>query len=102
MMQGDSYGLMIEIINMDGTPLTLEDVSDVEISVGLLRKTFADGEVVYADGYWVFPLSQEETFKLPSGKVKAQARVVWANGGVKGCSLGDIRVKESLSKVVLS
>ena len=101
MMQGDSYGLMIEILNSDGMPITLEDVSDVEISVGLLRKTFANGEVRYVDGRWVFPLSQEETFTLPSGKVKAQVRIVWANGGVKGCSLGDIRVKESLSRVVL-
>ena len=101
MMQGDSYGLMIEILNSDGMSITLEDVSDVEISVGLLRKTFADGEVVYADGYWVFPLSQEETFKLPSGKVKAQARVVWANGVVEGVALDEVRVSESISKAVL-
>ena len=102
MMQGDSYGLMIEIKKEDGTLVTSEDVTNVEISIGHLRKTFADGEIAYSGGHWVFPFSQEETFNFPVSKVKAQVRVVWANGVVEGCSLGEIRVNESISKVVLS
>ena len=101
MMQGDSYGLRIEIKNESEEAVTLSEVSDVEITVGFLRKTYAKGEVLYSDGIWVFPITQEESFKLPATRVKAQVRVVWKDGSVEGASLGEIRVHESISKVVL-
>lgn len=102
MMQGDSYGLKIEILKESEVAVTSDDVSDVEITVGFLRKNYAKGEVLYSDGYWVFPISQEESFKLPATRVKAQVRVVWKNGCVEGASLGEIRVHESISKEVLA
>ena len=102
MMQGDSYGLRIEIKNESDEAVTPDDVTDVEITVGFFRKTLAKGEVLYSDGVWIFPISQEESFKLPSTRIKAQVRVAWNNGGIEGTSLDDIRVKESLSKVVLA
>ena len=101
MMQGDSYGLRIEILNADGVAVTSDDVSDVEITIGFIRKTYANREIVYSDGLWIIPLTQEETFKLPATRVKAQARVVWNDGFVEGASLGEIRIYESISKVVL-
>ena len=101
MMQGDSYGLKIEILNADGVAVTPDDISDVEITVGFIRKTYAKGEIIYSDGLWIIPLTQEETFKLPATRVKAQVRVVWNNGLVEGASLDEIRVHESLSKEVL-
>jgi hypothetical protein len=109
MMQGDSYGLKIEILkdstDSDGNPVdeavTPDEVSDVEITVGFFRKTYANGEVLYIDGYWIFPISQEESFKLPATRVKAQVRVAWKVGSIEGVSLGDIRVHESIRKVVL-
>lgn len=101
MMQGDSYGLKIEILNADGVAVTSDDVSDVEITVGFIRKTYAKGEIIYSDGLWIIPLTQEETFKLPATRVKAQVRVVWKDGFVEGASLDEIRIHESISKVVL-
>lgn len=111
MMQGDSYGLKISIVsdNITGTPgqttdrsVTPDYVSDVEITVGIIRKTYAKGEVFYESGQgWIVPLTQDETFKLPAARVKAQVRVVWKDGSVEGASLGEIRVDESISKVVL-
>lgn len=101
MMQGDSYGLKIEILNADGVAVTPDDISDVEITVGFIRKTYARGEIIYSDGLWIIPLTQEETFKLPAARVKAQVRVVWSDGFVEGASLDEIRIHESISKVVL-
>lgn len=103
MMQGDSYSLSIEILKADGTQVTAADVSDVEITIGHLRKTYAEGTVSYhsASGIWLFPLSQEETFRYLPSKVKGQVRVVWNNGDVEGISLGDINVQESISREVL-
>lgn len=101
MMQGDSYRLSIEIINEKGVPVTSDDVADVEITIGSLRKTFVAKEVSYENGKWLFPLTQEDTFKLPASRVKAQVRVVWTSGDVEGASLGEIRIQESISKEVL-
>ena len=101
MMQGDSYGLTIDILNADGEAVTPDDVSDVEVTIGYLGKTYASGEITYSDGKWIFPLTQEETFKFPAARVKAQVRVVWTNGNVEGTVLDPINVRESMSKEVL-
>jgi len=101
MMQGDSYGLEIDILNADGQTITSADVSDVEITIGSLRKTYAEGEVTFEAGKWKFPLSQTETFKMLPAKVKVQLRVKWPNGEVEGCDLGYKNIQESISKEVL-
>ena len=101
MMQGDYYGLKIEILSADGEAVTSDDVSDVEITVGFVRKTHADFDIIYNDGFWIMPLTQEETFKMPATRVKAQVRVKWKDGSVEGASLGEILVHESISKEVL-
>lgn len=101
MMQGDSYSLDIEILSADGSVVTDADVSNVEITIGHLRKTYADGLVRYVDGVWKFPMTQEETFKYMPSLVRGQVRVVWKNGEVEGITLDGIRVKESISREVL-
>ena len=103
MMQGDSYSLKVEILNSDKSVVTPADVTDVEITVGSLRKTYANNEVTYNEGLerWLFPLTQEETFRFTPAKVKAQVRVGWTDGTVEGASLGTINVLESISKEVL-
>lgn len=103
MMQGDSYSLKVEILDKDKALVTPADVSDVEITVGSLRKTYANNEVTYNENLerWLFPLTQEETFRFAPARVKAQVRVVWQDGTVEGVSLGTINILESISKEVL-
>lgn len=103
MMQGDSYSLKVNILKKDKTLVLPADVSDVEITVGSLRKTYAKNEVIYNEGLerWLFPLTQEETFKFTPARVKAQVRVVLKDGTVEGIPLGTINVLESISKEVL-
>lgn len=101
MMQGDSYNLGIKILNNAGNPVTPNDVKDVEITIGHLRKTHRNAELTYSDGLWMFPLSQGETFRYWPSSVKAQVRVVWANGVVEGKPLYGVRIQESISKEVL-
>lgn len=102
MMQGDAYGLAIEIKNAADAVVTTEDIADVEIVIGQLRKTYKEGGISFENGMWIFPLTQEETFKLPSTmRVKGQVRVMFKNGFVEGASLGNVCVYESISKEVL-
>lgn len=101
MMQGDSYNLGIRILNNAGAPVTPDDIIDIEISIGHLRKTYRDKQIFYSDGRWFFPLSQKETFSLTPTVVKAQTRVLWSNGVMEGKQLRGIRVNESMSKEAL-
>lgn len=101
MMQGDSYNLGINILNNAGSPVTPDDVRDVEITIGHLRKTYVNGELAYSDGVWMFPINQKDSFGMWPAAVKAQVRVAWANGVVEGKPLYGIRNEESISKEVL-
>lgn len=101
MMQGDSYSLGIRILNNAGNPVTPEDIKDVEITIGQLRKTYLNAQVTFCEGLWMFPLSQKETFDYWPSAVKAQVRVVWANGVVEGKPIYGVRINESISKEVL-
>lgn len=103
MMQGDSYGVVIKIVDASGSVVTDATVSDLEIKIGHLRKTYKKGEVVYDSVMlrWIVPLTQEETFSLPAMRVKGQMRVAWIGGGVEGASLGYVDITESTSKEVL-
>ena len=102
MMQGDAYGLAIEIKDATDKVVTTEDVMDVEIAIGYLRKTYKEGGISFENGMWIFPLTQEETFKFsPTMRVKGQVRVMFKNGTVEGVSLGNVCVYESISKEVL-
>lgn len=104
-MQGDAYALSVKIFDGDRKVVTPNDVRDVEMCVGSLRKTYKNHEIIF-DGEnekneWKFPLSQEETFDMLPSRVRAQVRVVWASGDVEGIDLGYIHVAESMSKEVL-
>lgn len=101
MMQGDSYNLGISILNNAGSPVTPEDVRDVEITIGHLSKSYKNAQLTFSDGLWLFPLSQKESFGMWPSAVKAQVRVAWANGVVEGKPLYGIRNEESISKEVL-
>lgn len=101
MMQGDSYELKVEILSPDKTALTPEELADVEITIGSLIKTYSDGEIIYEEGEWLVPLTQEETFKLPASRVNVQVRVKWADGNVEGQLIGQLVNHESMSKEVL-
>ena len=63
MVQGDSYNLSVTIKNK-GQPLDVASVEKVEISLLYLQKSYP-GEIGYEDEKFLFPLTQQETFRLP-------------------------------------
>lgn len=101
MMQGDAYNLGIQILNNAGSPVTPDDIQDLEITIGHLRKTYRESQVTYHEGMWLFPFSQKETFGFRPDAIKAQVRVFWANGVIEGQPLYGVRIDESISREVL-
>lgn len=101
MMQGDGCNLAIQILNNAGSPVTPLDVYDVEITIGRISKRLSEEQISFENGYWMYPISQEETYGMIPGSVPAQVRVLWNNGVVEGKRLDGIRITESISKEVL-
>lgn len=101
MMQGDSYNLGFTVLNNAGVPVTPNDIQDMEITIGHISKTYRNAQIIYMDGKWLFPLSQNETFGYWPKATKAQIRILWANGILEGKPIHGVRVNESLSKEVL-
>jgi hypothetical protein len=101
MMQGDAYSLGFTVKNNAGSIVAPEDIIDMEITIGRIRKTYGSGQVTFYDGRWFLPLTQAETFDCMPKAVKAQIRVKWKNGVVEGKEIHGVRISESLSKEVL-
>lgn len=101
MMQGDSYNLAFTVLNNAKVPVTPQDIQDMEITIGHIRKTYQKVQLTFENGKWLFPLSQEETFSYWPKSIKAQIRIVWPNGIIEGKPIYGVRICESISKEAL-
>ena len=101
MMRGDAYEIALTLTDEESQAITDADVTDVEIVLGGIRKTYANGDVTFSDGKWIFPISQEETLNgLPSVS-GLQVRVKYTLGDVVGATVGNVYVLPSSSNEVL-
>ena len=101
MMQGDSYNIGFTVLNNAGAAVTPNDILDMEITIGHLKKTYQKNQLLFDSDRWHFPLSQTEAFDFYPAAVKCQIRIMWANGVVEGKSINGLRINESISKEVL-
>ena len=97
-MQGDAYYIPFLFFDDDAQPITDDMLDDLEIVFGNVRKTL--GAILYDDGAFLFPLTQEESFGMDS-TVKIQARLKFKTGDVLGASLGHVVFLKSDSQEAL-
>ena len=102
MMQGDAYSVPVVIKAKDGTVITPEMATRVEITMGHLTRQWP-GVITFNEDTlaWEFPLTQQQSFRLSQGKQKTQVRVAFSNGWVVGGDGTDLRVLKSESKSIL-
>lgn len=62
-MQGDACRIPFHI-RQDGRVVMADMITDLEVTVGELRKTYSSGEITYDDEYWYVYLSQQETMAM--------------------------------------
>ena len=75
--QGDQYSVPI-LIRLNGEPLDLDDVAEVEFTIGNDMRKLWPQDVQYnsADECFYLPLTQAETFAFPAnGSVTLDIRV---------------------------
>ena len=98
MVQGDAYSIDVTVSNQ-GEPLAVENVEQVAITLLNLTRSYPD-EVTYSDGKFHFPVTQEETFRLPP-MCPMQVRVKFTGGDVVGSRIQMVEVAGAISKAVL-
>ena len=101
LMQGDARSLYIELLKPGDVVVAPKDVADVEVTLGLLTKTYRKGQLAFSDGVWIFPLTQRETLAMKATVQNAQVRVRWPSGEVEGVFLARLYIDETLSRRVL-
>lgn len=102
-MQGDQYDLVFSGTK-DGEALDMNEIEEIEFTVGAMRKCFPEEVRQDTDGNFLFPLTQAETFAIRAGPMHVQVRVKFYGSGdtiVVGQDVGNLRVTDSMSKVVL-
>lgn len=98
-MQGDSYQKPFTLRTLDGTLITPEMVTALVLSIGNLSRQYP-GDITYADGKWLFPLSQAQTFGM-HGMLPVQARVLFQDGSVFGGNGAPVPVLPAVNRGIL-
>lgn len=98
-MQGDSYQKPFTLRTLDGTLITPEMVTALVLSIGNLSRQYP-GDITYADGKWLFPLSQAQTFGM-NGMLPVQARVLFQDGSVFGGNGAPVSVLPAVNRGIL-
>lgn len=98
-MQGDSYQKPFTLRTLDGTLITPEMVTALVLSIGNLSRQYP-GDITYADGKWLFPLSQAQTFGM-HGMLPVQARVLFQDGSVFGGNGAPVSVLPAVNRGIL-
>ena len=98
-MQGDSYQKPFTLRTLDGTLITPEMVTVLVLSIGNLSRQYP-GDITYADGKWLFPLSQAQTFGM-KGMLPVQARVLFQDGSVFGGNGAPVPVLPAVNRGIL-
>lgn len=61
--QGDKYLIPITIKNQ-GANVTPSDIDGLKIKIGRNLKRYPDGELIYLNDKWYFPLTQKESLEF--------------------------------------
>lgn len=101
-MQGDQYALVFRG-TQDGAALDTDGVEEIEFVVGPMRKCWPQEVTRDAEGRFLFPLTQEETFRLEGSQQRIQVRVKFYGSTpvVIGTAAQGVWITEAMSKVVL-
>lgn len=98
MMQGDAYTQKLKL-SVDGEPVNPENLEEIEVMIGCVRKTKTAGEVGYdsESGLYFVELMQRDTFRL-SGASEMIVRCKFSDERVLGFNCGTLLFERSASK----
>ena len=71
--QGDQYAIEF-IVKAGDSVITPDNCDDMKIMVGGFEKTYSSGELLFSDGTWYFPMTQEMSLSFTKNIASVQAQ----------------------------
>lgn len=99
-MQGDSYLIPI-VVRQNNAVIDPQMVELMVLKIGGIAKFYPGGGLTYAEGAWQFPLSQEQSLKLPDRPVETGGRMKLLLQEVVGFRGPDINVRKAIVEGVI-
>ncbi len=78
-LKGAAYSIPF-LVKSGKTTITNENVSSVRLGLGNLTASWPGGRLRYSDGYWLFPVTQTQSYALPQGDTYYQAQIQMPSG----------------------
>lgn len=78
-LKGSAYSIPF-LVKSGKTTITNENVASVRLGLGNLTASWPGGRLRYSGGYWLFPVTQAQSYALPQGETYYQAQIQMASG----------------------
>lgn len=72
--QGDQYAIEV-IVKLGDTVISPQNCDDMKIKLGNFLKEYSKGELLFSNGIWYFPMTQEMSLSFRGGMTTLQAQV---------------------------
>lgn len=90
-ISGEQYP--ISFVLRQGTIVyTPENIAEVRAKIGKFSAAYPDGDLIYANDAWQFPMKQEMTYQLKSGTADFQVQGKTAGGNIFSTKITKITV----------
>lgn len=95
-VQGDQYSIPV-VVKQGNTIFTDQNVTGIKIAFGNTTCAYPEGNLVYANGAWQYPLTQKVSLAFPGGKTDFQVQVKIGDQ-IIGTYIKKVDVMESIIK----
>lgn len=97
--KGEDKVIPIELYN-NGEALLPEAVEKAVFNIGPLEK-YWPGDVLFYEGKWLLPITQNETLGIAAGMYTAEARIKLKSGEIEGVTFEKVSFVPMQNKEVL-
>lgn len=94
-LKGSAYSIPF-LLKSGKTTITNENVASVRLGLGNLTASWPGGRLRYSGGYWLFPVTQAQSYALPQGETYYQAQIQMASGETLSSPRTKIHIDSSI------
>jgi hypothetical protein len=94
-IQGEQYPMPF-ILTLKGVTYTPENVTELRAKLGGFSAFYPNGDLVYRNGAWQFPLTQEMSYQLKSGLADFQVQGKTSGGNILSTDITKVTVNPTI------
>lgn len=74
MVQGDQYYIPCAVKDRSGNAVTPSNCQGIKIKIGKNEKSYPDGQLIFQNNKWLYPITQEESLSLTNTVYQCQVK----------------------------